>query len=501
MSANRRRHALARTIHVARLLGVVALTWVLLRNATRDLGVAIDPGKWEGTLPSSHVITTSPEGDRVDGWAGPSEVWLEFSEAGLARRAKLANSADSSSFVERVKQDSEFLPSLHGLSVLELAEWSADAVSGATLTSRAVQGAVRTRFSGDPLPNPFGDLLPGELNTPLDGFSLRAEAQGQFGYQGPTDSVLNFDAQGRVVELRILDSFDNARWVEDIGFERSFFSHFVGMTLEEVAAQEVGPEGVEGVSGATMTSQGIVLSLKAAARQRLQTRAKVGVVPIVCSTPAPLEGLGWMLGGAAVLILVSPLRRRRKVRAGLRFAVVLGFGVGAGALLSLDSAWAWAQHGLPWQSAPLLAGFVLASVIGPAIFGRKTYCRSLCAHGAMQQILATRARHKLPAKLEAALRRVPNMLLFFAIALLALGAVSELATWEPFSAWTPRAASVFSIFLLIASFLAARFVPLAYCHYACPTGAFLEYLRYQPKQFMKQADFGLLALIGLAAFN
>ena len=249
-----------------------------------------------------------------------------------------------------------------------------------------------------------------------------------------------------------------------------------------------------------MTSQGIVHSLQNAAQQALQEREGKGRV-IASMARTPRELLGWMLGGVALLILLSPLRRRRAVRGFLRVAVILGFGVGAGALLSLDSAWAWAQHGLPWQSAPLLAGFVLAAVIGPAIFGRKTYCRSLCAHGAMQQILAPRARHKLSHRLEAVMRRVPNTLLFFTIALLALGAVSELASWEPFAAWTPRAASVFSIFLLVASFVAARFVPLAYCHYACPTGAFLEYLRYQPKQLLKQADLGLLALLGLAVFN
>jgi NosR/NirI family transcriptional regulator, nitrous oxide reductase regulator len=504
MPADRRRHALARILHLARLLAVSALIWILLRNATQGTkpgaGAALDPQQWEGSDAGSQLVSTSPLGDRIHGWAGPSEVWLELDASGVVRRAKVANSADSASFVERIAHDVEFLSSLRGMSAEQAAEWSVDAVSGATLTSRAIQAAVRARFSGSPLPHPFDALSPKDLDPLPGGFTLRGEALGGVGYQGPTDAVLHFAADGRVVELRILNSFDNQRWVEDIGFERSFFTHFVGMTLEDLAAQTVGPQGVEGVSGATMTSQGIVLSLQAAAAKSLQARAgKRDLRTSFARTPREL--LGWILGGVALLVLLSPLRRRRRVRSILRVAVMIGFGVGAGALLSLDSAWAWAQHGLPWQSAPLLAGFVLASVIGPAVLGRKTYCRSLCAHGAMQQLLAPRARRKLTPKLEAVLRRVPHALLFLAVALLARGSVGELASWEPFAAWSPQAASLLSVLLLLASVVAAQLVPLAYCHYACPTGALLDYLRYQPKRLGKRADLGLLVLLGLAMLN
>jgi Na+-translocating ferredoxin:NAD+ oxidoreductase RnfG subunit len=496
---------------LARLLGVVALTWLLVRNATLREAIEINPQQWEGLRRFSQVVTTSPEGDHIHGWAGPSEVWLAFDADGLLSRARVANSADSEGFVDRIERDPDFFPSLFGGTPQSAAEWSVDAVSGATLTSRAIQGAVRARFAGDPLPNPFGTLSESEWNTPAGGFSLRAEPPGGVGFQGPTDAVLNFGADGKVVELRILESFDNQRWVEDIGFERSFFTGLHGLTLEEVAALKVGPEGVEGVSGATMTSQGIVLSLQNAAQQALQEQEGASQANASMAR-TPRELLGWILGGVALLILLSPLRRRRAVRGILRVAVILGFGVGAGALLSLDSAWAWAQHGLPWQSAPLLAGFVLASVIGPAILGRKTYCRSLCAHGAAQQWFASRATRKLPVKLDAVLRRLPAALLFFALVLLTLGSVRSLAAWEPFAAWTfdsswmPIVESSnpgphISLFLFLGSLIAARFVPLAYCHYACPTGALLEYFRYQPKQFFKQADLGLVALLVLASLN
>lgn len=498
MPVDRRRHALARALHAARLLGVVALGWVLVSQAVRPQLVQVDPQQWAGTQQGNTVVTTSPAGDAFHGWAGPSEIWLELDSEGRIQRAKIAQSADSASFLARIAEDAKFLSSLKGLTVEQAADWSVDAVSGATLSSRAIQSAVRARFLGEPLASPFGPLADDEQQTPEGGFILRAEPIPGVGFQGPTDAVLAFDAEGRSVKLRILESFDNQRWVEDIGFEPSYSRSLIGLTVDELAALEVGSTGVEGVSGATMTSQGIVLALQAAARTKLRTNDGDSA-PAMTVVRTPMELLGWMLGGAALLILLSPLRRRRNVRRGLRIAVMLGFGFGAGALLSLDSAWAWAQHGLPWQSAPLLAGFVLASVLGSAVLGRKTYCRSLCAHGAMQQLLATRARHSLPTKLDQVLRKLPGLLLVLAVGVLAVGAMDELASWEPFAAWTPQAASRISLVLALASMVAARFVPLSYCHYACPTGALLDYLRYQPRQLAKRADLGLLLLMGIAA--
>ena len=75
------------------------------------------------------------------------------------------------------------------------------------------------------------------------------------------------------------------------------------------------------------------------------------------------------------------------------------------------------------------------------------------------------------------------------------GSQVELAGWEPFAAWMPQSAAMASLILAGLSVLAASWVPLAYCHYACPTGALLEYLRDQPKVFFKRGDLAAAALL------
>jgi NosR/NirI family nitrous oxide reductase transcriptional regulator len=69
-------------------------------------------------------------------------------------------------------------------------------------------------------------------------------------------------------------------------------------------------------------------------------------------------------------------------------------------------------------------------------------------------------------------------------ALLVWVVVVTLANWpfslvniEPFDAYSWRAAAWPTMAIAIVGLAASLFVPMAYCHYGCPTGAVLEYLR------------------------
>ena len=501
MSAQARRR-LARLAHLGRLALVAAIVWQLTARASQ-WSLAAQPEELRALLgewaEEELVWLTAPEGDEILGWAGPTTLALLPDEAGKVAEVRILRSADSASYVQRIALNPNFLPSLVGLGQRELGEWQLDGVSGATLTSRAIQGAVRRKFGGVLPAGPFPALLiePGDA----DGWVLQGAPVPDVGYQGPTQLAIELGADDRVRRVVLGETFDNEPYFSDVREDDSFLKSFRGLSLEELAALEIGRVGVEGISGATMTSQGVARTLRATAAQELSQRAgRAAASKPIPLARSPRELLGWMVGGAALLVLVTPLRRRRDARKLLRIGVMLGFGVGAGALLSLDAAWSWAQHGLPWQSAPLLAGFVLAAVLGPALLGRKTYCRSLCAHGALQQLLAKRAKNKLPARVDALFRFLPGALLVAAVFMLVLAtrdavAQVELAGWEPFAAWTPQSAAMASLILAGLSVLAAAWVPLAYCHYACPTGALLEYLRYQPKVLLKRGDLAAAALL------
>ena len=53
----------------------------------------------------------------------------------------------------------------------------------------------------------------------------------------------------------------------------------------------------------------------------------------------------------------------------------------------------------------------------------------------------------------------------------------DLAHIEPFDAYVLRSAGIATIAIAVIGLIASLFVPMAYCHYGCPTGALLNFIR------------------------
>ena len=76
----------------------------------------------------------------------------------------------------------------------------------------------------------------------------------------------------------------------------------------------------------------------------------------------------------------------------------------------------------------------------------------------------------------------------------------DLAHIEPFDAYLLTSAGIATIVIAIVGLVASLFVPMAYCHYGCPTGALLEFLRGRGKsdRFCRR-DVAAALLVALAA--
>ena len=107
------------------------------------------------------------------------------------------------------------------------------------------------------------------------------------------------------------------------------------------------------------------------------------------------------------------------------------------------------------------------------------YCHQLCPHGAAQEWISTihRFRRPLSVRWRRLLRALPGASLA-GVFVLACGVPAfELARVEPFDAWVLRGASLVSCVLAVVGLVASLFVPMAYCRFACPTGALLNFVR------------------------
>ncbi|HUG67315.1 MAG TPA: FMN-binding protein, partial [Pirellulaceae bacterium] len=189
------------------------------------------------------------------------------------------------------------------------------------------------------------------------------------GYQGPTDSLIAVDQADRVLGLQIRKSYDNEPYVGYVRDETYFRERFNGLTLQELAKIDIRELGVEGVSGATMTSMAIAEGLPKTAHAALQP-PPAATRRFVFTT----RDVGTLLVlVAAVAISLSRMRGSRGLRIAFQLMLVVYFGFMNGDMLSQALLVGWAQSGVPWRLAPGLMLMVAASLVVPAVSKKQPY--------------------------------------------------------------------------------------------------------------------------------
>ena len=126
------------------------------------------------------------------------------------------------------------------------------------------------------------------------------------GYRGWTNTLIAFDPALHVVGVRIRASQDTVEHVDDIRKDRSFLKTWNGRSWDEVAGRTPEEEGIEGVSGASMTSlalaDGIVRRLRAA-------NAAAAVQPVPLRFRIRDAGLALIIIAGIVLAFTGTHRR------------------------------------------------------------------------------------------------------------------------------------------------------------------------------------------------
>jgi NosR/NirI family transcriptional regulator, nitrous oxide reductase regulator len=497
--------------------------------------------------PLGYVVQTSPESDSIVGFSGPTNILLAFDEDDRVVGAEILWSRDTREHVDMILADGRLLAAWKGLTWQELATHlsrpdtaQVDAVSGATLTSFAIAESVALRLTGSrPTSLRFPDELTVEevqsfydgqakslvtsdvagISDVLDrtetrlGSVLRTSpaAENITGYQGPTDSLIALDPEGRVIGIRLRNSFDN----EDpdnpssdyVGYVRGddyFLSLFNGKTLAELASLDLFEEQVEGVSGATMTSMAVAEGLVAAAQSAELDRAATKEDVLASSPPGQAIHVTWRTVASAVLVLfgVFPgLLRRGISRRVFQLVVIVLLGVVNGDLVSQAVLVGWTQNGIPWRLAPGLLVVVASALLVPMLSRQQPYCQHLCPHGAVQQLLIRRIRWqwKIPRRLHLALSAVPFILLVAVVVIPLRGLSISLVDLEPFDAWVIGLAGVAAAIIAVVGLVASLFVPMAYCRYGCPTGALLQFLRFHGRSDRVSAQDYAAALLAAVA--
>jgi NosR/NirI family transcriptional regulator, nitrous oxide reductase regulator len=491
----------------------LSLVQRLLPDATRIDHSTDATGTWavfssDGTC-IARVARTMPEAKSVRGYRGPTEALILLNNDYQITAVDVLASRDTLEHLAAVRNESPFLNQFVGWNFAKPdPSQRVDGVSGATLTSLAMAGGILARLGVTPGSLVFPDELTENeklafANLPLtdnrqtpETSNARIERSGLWsddivGYQGPTELLLLVSNDNILRNIQLRRSYDNQPYVDYVREEEYFWDLFRGKSLAELAAWDLAENDVEGVSGATMTSQAVartILATATAIEADQVHQRKLGesrdwlserVLDEIKFSTAELMTIALVLS-AGMLSRLGLHRQKSWRRAWLILtAVLLGFW--SGNLVSMSLLAGWASEGIAWLFAPGLTFLTVVALTAPPIRKSNPYCNHLCPHGAIQQLVRPprnrRWHWKLNAKTQNAMKHVPPITLIIAYLAVLLRPSTDLASWEPFHAYLYPIASTGAIVLFIASLLFSAFVPMGYCRFGCPTGSLLDYLR------------------------
>ena len=496
----------------------------------------------------AQVLRTSPAANHILGFSGPTDVLLVMNTDSELIAARILSSRDTRDHVQKVLDDEKFLQSLAGRPQQDLLNLQdVDAVSGATLTSYAILESIRfrvsklstdgagpSRLTSLKFPEPprqedvrllYEDAAKVEPDADSTvvwkvltadnseiGKLLRASpaADNNVGYQGPTDVLIAVDKQFVVTGIAVGVSYDNEPYVGYVREDEYFRKLFNGRDPSSLAT--IDGNAVEGVSGATMTSQSVARSLQLTAQAFVdEEKAREAAEQKQRSTSA--ESSNGVASGRDVISLrdvstivitlcgvvlgLTHLRGRRWLRISYQVVVICWLGLSNGDMVSQALLLGWAQSGIPWQNALGLALLTIAALLVPISTGRNVYCAQICPHGAVQQLVRRRLpwQAKLSPRVLAGLRYLPLLLIVWVVMIGLLHLPFSPVDIEPFDAWLWSIAGVATIVVAMAGLVASLFVPMAYCRFGCPTGALLDYIGGGGKSWNRRDTFVLVLVV------
>ena len=476
------------------------------------------------------VTQTSPEGDSAIGFSGPTNVMVIWDQDQKVSSVSIRSSGDTVDHVDAIIEEPTFFDQFTGMTRKELAQSNKiETVSGATLTSLAIVDAISLRFGGEKqasrFPNPIqieevqehipaaSQLIPSATHPSLlEILDINGTKLGQtgrssphadqiIGYQGPVDSLLVFDTNGSLTGMKIRSSFENEPYADYPNDDAYFASLFTGRSISQLADMNLTEEEVEGVSGATMTSMAMA--------EGIVKTATIWEQEKLLNQEAKKSFINWKArdyGSLAVILLAGfvAFNKRGKTkffRVSLQVLLVCYLGLVNGDILSQALFAGWAQSGVPWERAPILALLTFAALLVPMTTGKAFYCHQLCPHGAAQQWMRKFRKNpgRLPKKLDGILKFLPVGLLGLVVIFAFTASAREVAILEPFDAYVWEVAGGITIAIALLSLVASAFVPMAYCRYGCPTGAMLKLFEFgKNDQGWSRRDYFSFALLVLS---
>ncbi len=332
------------------------------------------------------------------------------------------------------------------------------------------------------------EVLPGAVSVEeLPSYFIGLDANGETigyaavgegsGYGGPIKVIVGTDLMGNILGMRIIENHETPgffRLVDSTGF----LDQFIEKTITSPLSLE---SDIDGISGATVTSEAIAASL----RQSVRTIASDGF-----DSPLPPEKKAIKFGAPEIVLIglfavgyFSHKQRNDKLKRRLRWGtlltgmVFLGFVYTAPLTISqiiafLSGYWPDWHNNLYWYI--LIGGIIFVTTVD----AKNPYCAWFCPFGAFQEVVSKLTDVKVfrPKGWKNFLQWLPRVLALTAIVLGLIFRQPGVVGYEPFATLFDLRGTGLEWILLVLTIIASLIFYRPFCNFLCPIDPVIGYI-------------------------
>ena len=288
------------------------------------------------------------------------------------------------------------------------------------------------------------------------------------GYAGKTPLLIALDSEGKIMQVKLLANQETPGFLKRVN-NAGYLESWNGLTVDEALQKKV-----DAVSGATYSSKGIQNSLRArlavVSRQSVtETADSSTLLPNICIL---------LVVVLALICFFNPQKTKTLRLVTLLLSIgILGFWRNAS--MSLLKFYSWLTSGISWPLEWVLIVIFVLAILLPLFIGKAFYCTYLCPMGALQELAGKACKKKLtlPKTATNILLVIRKLFLLTLLILVVANAGIDLAFAEPFSVFSVKSITLFSIIFAAIVLIVSLFISRAWCRFLCPTGLLFELVR------------------------
>lgn len=285
------------------------------------------------------------------------------------------------------------------------------------------------------------------------------------GFGGPVPLEI-YIKDGKISKVEALK---NSETPDFFNQAKALLTRWNGKTVEEAQQMKV-----DGVSGATFSSRGIIGNMERGLQFAAKNSKKPSILDKLDLSAKTIVGLVVVLL-AAIIPLFYHNKQWRIIQLSLNVIVL---GLWCGTFLSWSLFVNFMSNGINvWVS--LIPIIMLITAFIYPLFGKKQYyCTNICPFGSLQELAGktTHNHRKMGPKTVKRLTLFRRILFAVLMILMLTGVWSAWMDYELFTAFIFNSASIVVIILAVVFVLLSVFVPRPYCRFVCPTGTMFKML-------------------------